>query len=82
MINIKKHQTAFPWKCFNRKSNSASDDWHTPSATNDIRVGGRLTSRMEAKDGSMGFDFGGVYDEVKTTERSVYCSKRKTARPG
>jgi len=44
--------------------NSASDDWHTPSATNDLRPGGAFTSRMEAKDGSMGFDFGGIYDEV------------------
>ncbi|GAA0892908.1 SRPBCC family protein [Fulvivirga kasyanovii] len=52
--------------------NSASDDWHTPSATNDLRVGGRFTSRMEAKDGSMGFDFGGVYDEVKTNAKIRY----------
>ena len=43
----------------------ASDDWHTPSAENDLRVGGKFSSRMEAKDGSMGFDFGGVYDEVE-----------------
>lgn len=43
---------------------SASDDWHTPTAENDLRKGGKFSSRMEAKDGSMGFDFGGVYDEV------------------
>ncbi|MBL6446640.1 SRPBCC family protein [Fulvivirga sp. 29W222] len=54
------------------KWNSASDDWHTPSATNDLRVGGRFTSRMEAKDGSMGFDFGGVYSEVKSYEVIKY----------
>jgi uncharacterized protein YndB with AHSA1/START domain len=48
------------------KWNSASDDWHTPSATNDLRTGGKFTARMEARDGSMGFDFGGTYDEVKT----------------
>lgn len=54
------------------KWNSASDDWHSPSAENDLRVGGRFTSRMEAKDGSMGFDFGGVYDEVKTNELIKY----------
>ncbi|SRR6185312_9594993 len=42
----------------------ASDDWHTPTAENDLRKGGKFSSRMEAKDGSMGFDFGGVYDEV------------------
>jgi uncharacterized protein YndB with AHSA1/START domain len=44
---------------------SASDDWHTPFAENDLRVGGKFLSRMEARDGSMGFDFGGIYDEVK-----------------
>ena len=43
----------------------ASDDWHTPTASNDLRVGGSFSSRMEAKDGSMGFDFGGVYDAVE-----------------
>lgn len=48
--------------------NSASADWHTPSATNDLRPGGSFSSRMEAKDGSFGFDFGGVYDEVKKNE--------------
>jgi uncharacterized protein YndB with AHSA1/START domain len=45
--------------------NAASDDWHTPSATNDLRVGGKFTSRMEAKDKSMGFDFGGTYTAVE-----------------
>lgn len=54
------------------KWNSPSDDWHTPSAENDLRVGGRFSSRMEAKDGSFGFDFGGVYDEVKTNEWIAY----------
>lgn len=47
------------------KWNSASDDWHTPIATNDLRPGGAFLSRMEAKDGSFGFDFSGVYDEVE-----------------
>lgn len=51
---------------------SASDDWHTPRAENDLRTGGKFTSRMEAKDGSMGFDFGGVYDNVKTNELIEY----------
>lgn len=45
--------------------NQASDEWHTPWATNDLRVGGTFTSRMEAKDGSIGFDFGGIYDDVQ-----------------
>jgi uncharacterized protein YndB with AHSA1/START domain len=44
--------------------NNASPDWHTPKATNDLRAGGRFLSRMEAKDGSEGFDFEGTYDEV------------------
>ncbi|MBK7969285.1 MAG: SRPBCC family protein [Bacteroidetes bacterium] len=44
--------------------NFASDDWHAPSAQNDLKVGGKFNSRMEAKDGSFGFDFEGVYDQV------------------
>lgn len=50
----------------------ASDDWHTPRAENDLRVGGSFSSRMEAKDGSFGFDFGGIYDEVKDNEYIEY----------
>lgn len=52
--------------------NSASSDWHTTKAENDLRVGGSFVSRMEAKDGSFGFDFGGVYDEVITNKRIAY----------
>jgi len=44
--------------------NFAGEDWHCPSATNDLTVGGAFSYRMEAKDGSFGFDFGGVYSEV------------------
>ena len=44
--------------------NFASDDWHCPNAENCLRLGGKLKSRMEAKDGSFGFDFEGIYDEV------------------
>ena len=54
------------------KWNNASDDWHTPYAENDLRKGGKFLSRMEAKDGSFGFDFGGVYDDVKTNELIAY----------
>jgi uncharacterized protein YndB with AHSA1/START domain len=54
------------------KWNSPSPDWHTPYAENDLRTGGKFVSRMEAKDGSFGFDFGGVYDEVIPNERIVY----------
>jgi uncharacterized protein YndB with AHSA1/START domain len=42
---------------------TASDDWHTPRAENDLRTGGRFLSRMEAVNGSMGFDFSGTYSK-------------------
>ena len=48
--------------------NFASNDWCSPRAKNDLRVGGEFVYRMEAKDGSMGFDYGGVYDVVKPNE--------------
>jgi uncharacterized protein YndB with AHSA1/START domain len=51
---------------------TASDDWHTPKAENDLRAGGTFSSRMEAKDGSSGFDFGGIYDVVTKNERIDY----------
>jgi uncharacterized protein YndB with AHSA1/START domain len=51
---------------------NASDDWHTPRAENDLQSGGKFLFRMEAKDGSMGFDFNGIYNEVKTNERITY----------
>ena len=54
------------------KWNNASDDWHTPRAENDLRVGGKFSARMEAKDGSFGFDFGGVYDAVRENEYIEY----------
>lgn len=54
------------------KWNSASDDWHSPYAENDLKAGGKFLSRMEAKDGSFGFDFGGVYEEIKTHELIAY----------
>ena len=54
------------------KWNNASDDWHTPIAENDLTVGGKFLTRMEAKDGSFGFDFGGIYDEVKLNEVIAY----------
>jgi uncharacterized protein YndB with AHSA1/START domain len=54
------------------KWNFASDDWHCPDAENDLRVGGKLISRMESKEGSVGFDFEAVYDEVVDLKRIVY----------
>jgi uncharacterized protein YndB with AHSA1/START domain len=65
------------WACWNSPEhiiqwNSASPDWHTPWSENDLRPGGKFTSRMEARDGSIGFDFGGVYDEVENNKRISY----------
>src|SRR5690625_2942640 len=50
----------------------ASEDLHTPHAQNDLQTGGRFLSRMEAKDGSQGFDFSGQYNEVKPLEYIYY----------
>lgn len=52
--------------------NNASDDWYTPKAENDLRTGGKFLSRMEAKDGSFGFDFEGIYDLVETHQTIEY----------
>jgi uncharacterized protein YndB with AHSA1/START domain len=65
------------WKLYTEpehvmKSNNASNDWHTPRAENDLKVGGKFLYRMEAKDGSSGFDFGGTYAQVKTDELIEY----------
>jgi uncharacterized protein YndB with AHSA1/START domain len=61
--------------------NFASDDWHCPRATNDLRVGGKFSARMEAKDGSYGFDFNTLYDEVEVHEKIAYTMEdgRKAA---
>lgn len=52
--------------------NFASNDWHCPYAENDLRAGGKLKSRMEARDGSSGFDFEAVYDEIVDQKKIVY----------
>jgi uncharacterized protein YndB with AHSA1/START domain len=52
--------------------NFADDSWHCPRATNDLRAGGKFSSRMEAKDSSEGFDFEGTYDEVVPQQRIAY----------
>lgn len=54
------------------KWNFASDDWQCPAAENDLQVGGKYKARMEAKDGSFGFDFEAIYDEVKPNEKITY----------
>jgi uncharacterized protein YndB with AHSA1/START domain len=53
--------------------NSPSADWHTTSATVDLRVGGAFSSRMEAKDGSFGFDFAGTYTRIEPHARIEYA---------
>jgi uncharacterized protein YndB with AHSA1/START domain len=65
------------WEYFSKpkhiiKWNNASEDWHSPKAENDFRVGGKFNYRMEAKDGSFGFDFGGVYNAVTEHKNIEY----------
>jgi uncharacterized protein YndB with AHSA1/START domain len=65
------------WKLYTEpehvmKWNNASNDWHTPRAENDLKVGGKFLYRMEAKDGSSGFDFDGTYKQVIANELIVY----------
>jgi uncharacterized protein YndB with AHSA1/START domain len=55
------------------KWNAASDDWHTTKATVELREGGAFSSRMESKDGSMGFDFAGTYTKIVEHERIEYA---------
>jgi len=62
------------------KWNAASDDWHTPRATVDLRVGGEFCSRMEAKDGSMGFDFAGTYTKIVDQQLIEYSFGDRVAR--
>ncbi|MCB9208545.1 MAG: SRPBCC domain-containing protein [Ignavibacteriales bacterium] len=54
------------------KWNFALDEWHCPSAENDLRVGAKFSWRMEAKDGSFGFDFWGIYDEINQNKKIAY----------
>ncbi len=66
------------WKCWTTPEDitkwySASETWHTPRAANDLRKGGSFSFRMEAKDGSMGFDFAGTYDEI-ILHREINCT--------
>ncbi len=52
--------------------NFAIDDWHCPNATNDLNVGGKYFARMEAKDGSFGFDLIGIYNEIIPNQKLSY----------
>ena len=65
------------WKAWNTPEdivqwNAADPSWHTPKSENDLRVGGKFKNRMEAKDGSFGFDFEGVYDKVEPLKEISY----------
>lgn len=59
--------------------NAASADWHTTTASVDLRVGGAFSSRMEAKDGSMGFDFAGTYTRIEPHKLIEYSFGERTA---
>jgi uncharacterized protein YndB with AHSA1/START domain len=63
-----------------KKWNAASDDWHTTAASVDLREGGAFSSRMEAKDGSMGFDFAGTYTKIVEHRLIEYAFGDRTAR--
>lgn len=65
------------WKCFNEpehitKWNFAHESWQCPKAENDLKPGGKFNYRMEAKDRSFGFDFGGIYDVVEQGKKIAY----------
>lgn len=59
--------------------NTASPDWHTTTATVDLRVGGKFSSRMEAKDGSFGFDFAGEYTRIVPLQHIEYAFGERIA---
>ena len=58
------------------KWNSASDDWHTPTSSVDLREGGQIVSRMEARDGSSGFDFVATYTKLTRSQRTCAHAPR------
>lgn len=60
--------------------NTASDDWHTTSSSVDLRVGGTFSSRMEAKNGSMGFDFAGTYTKIEEHKLIEYAFGDRSGR--
>ena len=72
------------WEFWNKPEhitqwNFAIDTWHCPSAKNDLRVGGKLQSRMEAKDGSFGFDFEAIYSAIEIGKSFSYQFGERTA---
>jgi uncharacterized protein YndB with AHSA1/START domain len=72
-----KAPVALVWKAWNepeavKQWNAADPSWHCPSSENDLRVGGKFRHRMEARDGSFGFDFEGVYNQVELHKEISY----------
>lgn len=65
------------WKYFTepeyiKQWNNASPDWHTPTAANDLTIGGKFSYTMAAKDGSFSFDFEGTYDDIQQNKSIAY----------
>lgn len=65
------------WQCWTdplhiTQWNAASDDWHCPVATNDLQAGGKFSYTMASKEGSMSFDFEGVYDKITHQQLIIY----------
>jgi uncharacterized protein YndB with AHSA1/START domain len=79
-LNVETHARAdlkTVWSAYNTPDditrwNSPSDDWHSPRSSVDLREGGKFNTRMEAKDGSFGFDFEGTYTRVVPQELIEY----------
>lgn len=72
-----RNNVATVWNAYNsaediKQWNQASPDWHCTSSVNDLRVGGKFSNRMEAKDGSFGFDFEGEYTAIEPFKRIAY----------
>ena len=72
------------WNTYNNPQdiqewNTASPEWHTVNSVNDLRVGGQFSNRMEAKDGSMGFDFAGTYTEIIPHKKIAYSFGERNA---
>ena len=77
-ITVETNVAAYTTPADIKQWNAASDDWHTTAASVDLREGGTFSSRMEAKDGSMGFDFAG-YTKIIPHERIEYAFGERTA---
>ncbi len=81
---VVKAPIATVWRAYTtpddiKQWNAASDDWHTTQSAVDLRVGGAFTSRMEAKDGSFGFDFAGTYTKIVPDALIEYSFGDRTA---